>query len=361
MKEQVYAYALQKVASVGAIRTRRLVEYFGSFETVWKASAKEILQSRTMGPKQAEKMLATRAEIDPEREYERNQKLGVEIVTYWDEHYPPLLKECKHAPAALVYRGVWPTWEKTLAVVGARKCSPYGTNVCREIVGELARQQVQIISGGARGIDSVAHRAALGQAPTIAVLACGLDIVYPPENKELFEQITATGVLISEYALGTPPLGRQFPARNRIISGLSRGVLVVEAAAKSGSLITADFALEDGRDVFAVPGNIFSSQSQGTNHLLRQGAIVVTKAEDILMEYGWSPAEEKEASRNINLTAEQELVYRCCSMEDSVDLESIILRTTFSLQKVTHILLQLELQGLIQNIGNQHYIAISRK
>lgn len=358
--EQIYAAALQKAASLGAMRIRALADHFGSFEAVWRASVDELKSTNVLGTRQLEIFLASKKEIDPEIEFEKLQRAGVKILTYRDEFYPPLLAECANPPAVLSYRGKWFNSEKTLAIVGSRKPTPYGINACRYFAEALASQGVVIVSGGARGIDSVGHEAALNRSRTIAVLACGLDVVYPPENKKLFDEIAEKGLLISEYALGTRPLGRQFPARNRIISGLSRGVLVVEAAQRSGTLITADFALEEGRDVFAIPGSVFSEMSKGTHHLLRQGAIFAGVPDDILREYDWGEALVESTSKRPTLSPEEELVLKFCKLESAVDIDTIIAQSAYTPAQVNYLLLQLELKGLIKNIGNQRYMEVAK-
>lgn len=355
--EKMYAAALQKISSLGAVRIRRLVDYFGSFVAVWQANINDIRDSRVLGPKQLERLTHERNEIDPENVYSHILKFGGDILTYRDESYPRLLAESTQSPAVLMYRGTWPSEDRRLAIIGTRKPSAYGQNVCRQFAMELARHGVTIVSGGARGIDSISHRESMAYSAPICVLGCGLDVVYPPENRQLFEKISEYGVLVSEYALGTRPLGRQFPARNRIISGLSRGVLVVEASRKSGTLITADFALEEGRDVFAVPGSIFSDTSEGTHHLLRQGAIFAASPQDVLDEYQWGQATDQSASQS-TLTPEEELVYRCCRLDETVSMEEIIEQSTLTPTKVNYVLLQLEIKGVIRNTGNQRYMAV---
>ncbi len=355
--EKMYAAALQRIASLGAVRIRRLTDYFGSFAAVWQADESALRESRGVGPKQLERLVQERKEIDPETEYQRIDHFGADILTYRDESYPRLLAESTHAPAVLMYRGVWPSEERRLAIIGTRKPSPYGQNVCRQFARELAQNGVTIVSGGARGIDSISHRESLEYSAPICVLGCGLDVTYPPENARLFAAIAERGVLVSEYALGTKPLGRQFPARNRIISGLSRGILVIEASRKSGTLITADFALEEGRDVFAVPGSIFSDTSEGTHHLLRQGAIFAAAPQDVLEEYHWGIRTEKSESQT-ELSPEEELIYRCCRLDETVTADEIIAQSTLSPAKVNYVLLQLEIKGVIKNTGNQRYMAI---
>ena len=245
---------------------------------------------------------------------------GVQIVSWLDqEAYPALLRTIHDPPALLYVRGTLPT-NDMLAVVGSRRASEAGRLLTRRICQELAEHGITIVSGLARGIDTSAHEGALsGSGLTVAVLGCGIDCIYPPENARLFETIIGQGAIISEYPPGTPPLAGHFPGRNRIISGLSRGVLVVEAAAGSGSLITADFALEQGREVFAVPGAVHVKSSQGCNGLLKDGAQLVTETGDILTSL-W-PSRPCRAQRVAeerllaDLSDEQRLVYSCMGDE----------------------------------------------
>lgn len=215
-------------------------------------------------------------------------KMGAEVIVYDDVRYPDMLRSIPNPPYVLYMKGEIMNWDRILGigVVGTRKCTEYGIKATNMIAEDLAACGVTVIAGMARGIDSVAHRAALSAGnKTIAVLGCGLDVVYPPENKELMEQIAENGTIISEYPPKTGPDKHNFPWRNRIISGLSRGILVGEAPKKSGALITADYALEQGRDIFAVPGSIFKKESEGANRLLASGAKAVVSAKDILDEY----------------------------------------------------------------------------
>lgn len=356
----IYAAALPGMEKLGAKRIRALIEYFGTAEGVWKADAEEIKASGVLSAALVSKFCEYRRETDPSAVAEELSRKGVNAVTWREEKYPPLLKTTANPPAVLFYRGAAPVWERTVAIVGARKATAYGINAAKSIAEGLAREGVVIISGGARGIDSVSHMGALSAgAPTCAVLACGLDVTYPPENRNLFQKIVdGGGTLLSEYPLGTRPLGRQFPARNRIIAGMSRGVLVTEAAERSGSLITSDFALEEGRDVFAVPGSIWSPMSRGTNGLLRSGAICATCAEDILLEYDW--AEEKKESAEetaAQLTLEEELVYRYCTTGETVSAEDVLQQSGLPLAKLTMLFLSLTMKGFIKEAGPGMYAA----
>lgn len=356
----IYAAALPGMPQLGARRIRGLIAFFHTAENVWRASDAEIRESGVLSPALASKFCAWRGQEDPVRAGEELRKRDVQAVTWEEEAYPPLLRETANPPAVLFYRGSAPSWKKTVAVVGARKATAYGVNAAEHIAEGLAKEGVVIVSGGARGIDTAAHKGCLsGGAPTAAVMACGLDVTYPPENRNLFQKICdAGGTVLSEYPLGTMPLGRQFPARNRIIAGMCRAVVVTEAAERSGSLITADFALEEGRDVFAVPGSIWSSMSRGTNRLIRGGAVCCTGAEDILSEYGWErtgKAPEKKPAEQ--LTLEEEMVYRFCCAGETVSAEEILEQSALPVDKLTMILLSLTVKSYISEEGPGLYAA----
>lgn len=355
----IYAASLPGCPGLGAKSIRSLISAFGSAEEVWKASDEMIRKVHLLSPKAESSFLSYRAKTSPEEIEEDLYRLEIRCCTWEDENYPPLLSETSNPPAVLFYKGQPPVWEKTIAVVGMRKATPYGTETASRISRDLAKAGVTVVSGGARGIDSASHEGALaGQTPTAVVLACGLDKVYPPENKNLFQEVICTGgTLISEYPPGTPPLGRQFPARNRIIAGMSRGILVVEAAERSGALITSDFALEEGRDVFAVPGNIWLPSSKGTNQLIRNGAFCCTSAKDILSEYNWLSEETaaKEAAYQ-ELTLEEEVVYRFCCIGDEVTTEEILVQSGMAVAKISTLLLQLQLKGYIKETGPGRFV-----
>lgn len=357
-----YAAALPGCPGLGAKHMRGLIEFFNTPEDVWKVSDEDIRNAKILKGKTEAAFLEWRHTTDPDRVEEELFKADIRCCTWEDEDYPPLLATTSNPPAVLFYKGAVPTDEKLIAVVGSRKATSYGIQTAGTFSRELAKQEVTIVSGGARGIDSAAHKGALeGKGKTIVVAACGLDRVYPPENRNLFLQIVENGgTLISEYPLGTPPLGRQFPARNRIISGMARGVIVVEAAERSGSLITSDFALEEGRDVFSVPGSIYIPSCRGTNQLIRNGAICCTSYKDVLSEYGWGAVEKpgKEKVFKEQLTLEEELVYRFCCTENEITAEDIIQQSGLSVVKLTMLLLQLQLKGYIKETGPGRYIVI---
>ncbi|WP_305044137.1 DNA-processing protein DprA [Geoalkalibacter sp.] len=282
---------------------------------------------------------------------------GVRLASLWDEDFPPLLAAIPDPPALLYVRGQWPP-PPGLAVVGSRRAGEESRRLVREICRDLAAAGLCIISGLARGIDTAAHLGALDAGgPTVAVLGCGIDRAYPPENARLFEQIARNGTLISEYAPGTPPLPGNFPGRNRIISGLARGVLVAEAAAGSGSLITAEFALEQGREVFALPGSPFGPQWHGSNGLLKDGAHLVTEARDLMDLLGADrpePSVVPPPRPAPTLSAEALRVLGPLSAT-ALHIDEIVRKSGLTPPEVSAILLHLELQGIIRQLPGMHY------
>jgi DNA processing protein len=287
MKEKILKHwlALKAVEGVGCVGFRTLLTAFGSPEAVFRASASTLQILPGIGPKTADDIRSFADWGKAEQEVARAKTLGVSIVTCQDPLYPRDLLNIYDYPPFLYMKGSLCPEEIGVAIVGSRLASTYGKYVTEKLSRELALKGITVISGLARGIDSAAHRGAIaGKGRTIAVLGSGLDIVYPPENEALAADIAAQGALVTEYPFGTPPNAPNFPARNRLISGISLGVVVVEAGEKSGSLITARIASEQGRSVFAVPGAIESAGSRGTNRLIKQGAKLIENVEDILEE-----------------------------------------------------------------------------
>ncbi|MDX2496084.1 MAG: DNA-processing protein DprA [Desulfuromusa sp.] len=285
--------------------------------------------------------------------------LQVRLISFWDDDYPSLLREIHDPPALLYLRGKLPV-KDCFAIVGSRRATNAGLTSTRELATTLARHDICIVSGLARGVDSAAHRGALdAEGATIAVLGCGIDRIYPPENSKLFHEIQQTNAIITEYPPETPPLAGHFPGRNRIISGLSRGVLIVEAAEKSGSLITGDFALEQGRELFAIPGALQNPNSKGTNRLLKEGAQLVTEAEDVL-QILWpnQPSEQKQIQYN-NFTDQLDepalSVFQMLGHEPRHS-DEIARECGLTPMELSAILLDLELRGGIQTLPGNNYI-----
>lgn len=298
--------------------------------------------------------LKKRENIDIEKEWQRLKKENIKFITRDEKEYPPLLKEIAKPPVGLYIKGTLLPEEKYLASVGTRYPSDYGKMVVPEIIGDVS-QYFTIVSGMARGIDSLSHRACLLRGKrTVAVVGTGLDIVFPPENKNLAKEIENQGAIISEFPLGTPSLGYNFPLRNRIIAGMSLGTVVIEGKVNSGSLITANSALEEGREVFAVPGPIFSKTSEGPNELIKQGAHPITKANDILAVFNLKEAfdQEKEIKGD---TVEEDLILKVLKQE-MASSDEIIKKTKLDAGKVNSTLILMEIQGKIKRSGNTYTI-----
>ena len=301
--EEYYLMWLSRVDGFGFKRVNQLLEHFSSAEAIWHAEPKELKQISGFGDKSIEMLLSSRDENQLNDWIIELEEKEIEFYSYWHPRYPRLLKEISDPPLGIYVKGELPDDDiDTVAIIGARKCSRYGATVAYEMAKDLGKTNVIVVSGMARGIDSEGHRGIMdGGGKTIAVLGCGVDVCYPPENQELMERIIQNGCIISEFAPGMPAVPGNFPARNRIIAGLSKMVVVVEAGKKSGTLITADLALDYGRDVFVVPGNVTSALSKGTNELIKQGCPIITEGKDILEALGISYKEdEKEENSSVN-------------------------------------------------------------
>lgn len=286
-EQAVYYHALNLIPQLGPARINKLLKACGSALKVWHAPEAQIVSTEGFGGKLAAQVVAARREIDPVKAWQELQRQGIYAVTLEDEGYPALLREIHDPPPVLYYIGDLQVLNRTcLAVVGSRRHTAYGREIARKFAARLAECGLTIVSGLARGIDTWAHQGVLStRGFTAAVLGCGLDTCYPPENKSLMKDIRRQGIVLSEFPPGTEPLPSNFPRRNRIISGLSLGTLVVEAAEKSGALITATFALEQGREVFAIPGSIANPCSRGCHALIKEGAKLVDSLESILEEF----------------------------------------------------------------------------
>ncbi len=359
MDERFHWLALNFIPGVGPVLIKTLLDRFGNPKHVFKASRRELARVDGIGERLAELIKESDVRGKVQRELKLIEELNASVVTLRDQSYPNNLRQIYDPPPLLYVRGALQAGDDlAISIVGSRLTSNYGRMITESIAGDLAKHGVTIVSGMARGIDSAAHRGALSVGGrTIAVLGCGVDIVYPRENRRLFEEITAHGAVISEFPLSTPPEGVNFPRRNRVISGLSLGVVVVQANSRSGSLITARLALEQNRDVFAVPGNIGMAGSRGTNRLIKQGAKLIESAEDILEEVlprfqhqGLEPEDRK-----LPLEEEEERIF--CLLEDEpIHIDSIIVQTRMSASHVSTILLQLELKGLIQQLSGKRFV-----
>ncbi len=364
-----YWIALKSVEGVGNVAFRSLMEAFGSPRRVFKAALRELEQTAGFNHKTARHIKEFRGWEQARAEVARAEREGVSIVTASDPAYPERLRRIYDYPPLLYIKGRLEAQDVPVAVVGSRNASPYGRYVTERLCRQLAHHGVTVVSGLARGIDTCAHRGALSaRGRTIAVMGCGIDVIYPQENRKLHGEIIANGAVVTEFPFGTEPDRPHFPARNRIISGLSLGVLIVEAGEKSGSLITAQCALEQGREVFAVPGSIDMPGSRGTNKLLRQGAKLVEDVEDILEEILPQLGDRSTGSRTeqemppappagrpakgstAETLTEKESRLLGHITEKPLDADTIINSTGLPAGEVLALLLSLELKGFVEQL-----------
>ena len=350
-------FALKSVPMVGNVTFRRLLERFHGPEQVLRASESEL--SSTKGVSSAAVAAIRGHDFRPfaEQECEKLSQNGARVVTLLDEEYPKILLEIADPPPYLYVKGDMRGTQPALAIVGSRRASTYGKLTTTKLAAELAGHGITVVSGMARGVDTAAHSGALAAGGrSVGVLGCGVDVVYPPESRNLFAEMGEKGALISEFPLGTLPLAENFPRRNRIISGISQGVLVVEAMENSGSLITAQCALDQGRDVFAIPGNINTSSSRGTNRLIKQGAKLVESVEDILEELpGSSPRPGgATATPDLSLTPHEAAVYSLLTPAP-LHIDEIIVRSGLTVGDVSSILLRLELKGALLQLPGKSF------
>lgn len=347
------------VKGIGAVRFRQILDFFGSAETAWDAPF-SAMRSAGLPQKVAENFIMVRNQVDLERVMERITAGGIRVMTWEDSDYPRRLKEIDQSPPVLYVKGainVEDDW--AVAVVGTRRITPYGRQVANEIATYLAQNGVTVVSGLARGVDAISHQAALqAGGRTIAVLGSGVDVIYPPEHRKLSADIVKQGALVSDYPVGTSPDGVNFPPRNRIISGLSLATVVVEAGEKSGALITAEFAVEQGRDVFAVPGSILAPQSEGTNQLIEQGARPLLKMSEILESLKLEQIPEKQQARKLNPLnpVEQNLLQHLSS--EPMHIDQICAMTGLPIHDVSATLTMMELKGFISQVGGMNYVAM---
>ena len=397
--DTIYIAGLQSLYNVGATHVRRFIEDFGSPYDAWQVVKKvENLKPYTHISNADKRAIASSAK-DEKLDYiiHKIDEYKMDVTTFLDKDFPSILNHIYNPPAILFMRGNRALLDKRLnriALVGARRCSLYGRNVARMLGKELGKYSTIIVSGGARGIDTHGHEGLLAsQGYGIVVMGCGLDIAYPRENSKLFDRILEkNGLLLSEYPPGTPPSAKHFPARNRIISGLSRGVIVVEAKASSGSLITADMAVSEGRDVFVVPCNLLDHTADGNKFLMRNGAIVLTGYEDIVKEYHLTlrdmfSAKEKLSQPNkrdtmgvkdsnqivnhgqgvdtqglsmLSFNVDRSLILSEIPHDRCITVSDILKATSIPLQQLQPLLLELEMEGAIENHPPRGYINMTR-
>lgn len=357
--ERLYWVGFSRIKGIGAVRFQSLLMHFGSAQAAWAASPAQ-LASAGLSLKLIERLVAARAGIDLAAYGDQVAAQGITILTWDDPQYPPRLKQISQPPPVLYLRGeVTPEDHWAVAIVGTRAVTSYGRQVTEELSTVLARNGVTVVSGLARGVDAIAHAAALkAGGRTLAVLGSGVDKIYPPEHRGMAEKVMDRGAVISDYAPGTPPDSSNFPPRNRIISALSLAVVVVEAAETSGALITADFAAEQGRDVFAVPGNIFAPQSKGANALIANGARPLLQPQDVLAALDLSRnVARREVRRMVPTDATESMLYNALQNEP-LHVDDLRALTGLPIEKVSAALTLMELKGLVRQVGGMNYMAV---
>ncbi|MEO8457214.1 MAG: DNA-processing protein DprA [Chloroflexota bacterium] len=356
--EAKFWVAFNRIPGVGAKRCEALLARFGSLAEAWRAGRVD-LKTAGLDERTVRVIADERPNIDPDAEWERLERNGVRALTWNDADYPSRLKEIDDRPPLIYVRGMLtPQDELSIAVVGTRRATPYGRQVAEEMSFQLAANRITVVSGLARGIDAIAHRSALqAGGRTLAVMACGLDMVYPPEHKKLASEISERGALVSEQPLGAQPRGDFFPRRNRILSGMSLGVLVVEGDLKSGALITANFANDQNREVFCVPGSVFSTQSRGTNLKIQRGeAKLVLKVDDILEELNLQTAPQQIEMIESNPATDTEAELLRHISREPVHIDEVCRESGLPVSTVSSLLAMMELKGLVREIGSKAYV-----
>ncbi len=359
MSDVRFWVAFNIVQGIGPVRLRALLDYFGDLETAWTASSAELARTG-LNQRALANLAKAKAQLDLDQELEKIAQGGVRVLTWDSSEYPERLRHIYASPPVIYVRGdLQPKDEWAVGVVGTRRASSYGKEATRRIVTDLARSGVTIVSGLARGIDGQAHQAALDAGGrTIAVLGCGVDIVYPAEHRRLAHRIVEQGALLSDYPLGTQPEARNFPPRNRIISGLSLGVLVVEGSYDSGARITAEDAVEQDRDVFAIPGNILHRNSELPHGLIQKGAKLVRCANDILEELNLTQISQHAEVRAVLPQSKEEAVLLRHLSQEPRHVDEISHLVHMPIEQVTSTLTLMELKGMVRQMGGMKYTIV---
>jgi len=347
------------VKGIGPARLKALIDHFGDAKTAWNATA-SALGASGLNPKLVESILQTRKSGALEKTWQRIKSLDIGVLTWEDSEYPRRLKEIDQSPPVLYMRGkILEEDQFAVAVVGTRRSTAYGRQITEELVRTLVANGITVVSGLARGIDGVAHKnTIIAGGRTLAVLGSGVDRIYPPEHRQLADEIAQNGAVLSDYPPGTAPEGGNFPPRNRIISGLSQVVVVIEAGKRSGALITAAFAAEHGRDVFAVPGNMFAPQSKGTNVLIREGAQIMLDPQDVLEVLNLANIGKQRSARSVlPADATEAQLYNLLDREP-LHVDEIRARSELPIEQVSATLTLMELKGMVRQVGSMQYIAV---
>ena len=362
MEKKAFWVGFNLVRGIGAVRMKNLLDFFGDLEVAWNAPINGLM-SAGLPMRVIENFLQVRKSVDLDAVMAKIAAQGIQIFTWQEEDYPRRLREIAQPPPVLFVNGSFaPEDDWAISVVGTRRVTAYGKQVAGEVSRFLAENGVTVVSGLARGVDAIAHQSALQNGGrTIAVLGSGVDVIYPPEHRKLADEIVHAGAVISDYPLGTQPESSNFPPRNRIISGLSLATIVIEAGETSGALITAKFAAEQGREVFAVPGSILAPQSSGTNELIEQGARPLLKMTDLLDVLKLQNLPEKQFSRKaIEVSPEEKKLLQYLSQEPTY-IDEISRLSGLPVQTVSATLAMMELKGLATHLGGMNYVAAKER
>jgi DNA processing protein len=357
--QRIYTYGFSRVKGIGPVRMRLLQSHFGSLADAWQAEPGALmacgLETRLINA-----LITARDHLDLNGELDHFKHTDIQVLTWDDPNYPKLLHQISDPPPVLYVRGsLSQEDEYAVGIVGTRQASVYGRQVAEMLAGDLAHSHVTVVSGMARGIDASAHLASIKSGGrTIAVLGCGVDVIYPPENRALAQDIIQHGALISDYPPGSQPDALNFPPRNRIISGLSLGVVIVEADQRSGALITADYASQQGRDVFAVPGNIFNRSSRGTNQLIHDGAKMVLSVKDVLEELNLGMVESYVAAQQVVPENDVERALIAHMSHEPVLTDELIDAVDLPTEVVTSTLAMMELKGMVRQANGTSYVLV---
>ena len=359
MNDKRYWIGFNLIKGIGAVRMQALIQHFDDLGNAWRATPAELAQAG-LGLKLIERVIQARENVDLEKLWAKIEAQGIKILTWEDDDYPQRLKEIDQPPPVLYIRGDYlPDDVFAVGVVGTRRVTAYGRQITEELAAFLAANGITVISGLARGVDAIAHQTALkAGGRTIGVLGSGVDKIYPPEHRVLAEKMMERGAIMSDYAPGTPPDASNFPPRNRIVSGLSLAVVVIEAGETSGALITAEFAAEQGREVFAVPGSILAPQSKGTNKLIQRGALPLLSVDDLMQALDLTRMGEQKAARKIIPADETEAKLMTVLGNEPLHVDEIRNQTELPIEKVSATLALMELKGMVRQVGGMNYVAV---
>lgn len=358
-----YWCAFSKLTKTGSAFTAALFEHFGSIEVAWNAKVNDLMQVKGLKKSTIDSFIAERSDVTPDECYEYIRNRRIDFIHFEDERYPFLLKQIHNPPTGLFLVGDLTSCnlERTVAVVGSRRASENAKNALKHILQGFKNTDICIVSGMAEGIDTVAHKVAVeNNVKTIAVIGGGFDKIYPRSNEKLFEKLKdGKGAVLSEYWPDVDAISWHFPARNRIVSGLSKGVLIAEAALKSGAMITANLALDQNRELMCIPGLILNPNTEGIYKLIKSGAAIITNYEDILDAMGWQINIEKceEKAESNNFTEEEQLIIDCIQ-KDMLTLDELIIKTNLNITDLMVILTKLELDGVISQTNGDKYISL---